>query len=177
MFRILIFAIAWSSVWAKPGGQINLTSFDLPDENTKEMSVNNLMPTASRPAPKIAAPVLYQGVRYQQDREGTPGKEPGAAYLAAIDPATGSLLWLLKIADAIHHSPGSPWEIDPVYFSALEADAQSNALLITTNTGNKYQVDVTGRQVRLIYDPADFIQADERQTWGGNPPPPPPAWK
>lgn len=78
--------------------------------------MSNLPPSLSRPAPQVAAPIVHLGVRYQQDQEGTPGKEPGAAYLAAIDPASERLLWLLKIADGIHHPPGSPWELDPVYF-------------------------------------------------------------
>ena len=134
--------------------------------------MNNLSPTASRPAPQIAPPITHQGVRYQQDREGTPGKEPGAAYLAAIDPASASLLWLLKIADAIHHPPGSPWEFEPVYFSTLEAD--EDKLYITLSTGKKYQVGLKSRKVNLVYDPAMVTEPDQRRTWGDNPPPPPP---
>lgn len=134
--------------------------------------MNNLMPTDSRPAPQIVAPIVHQGVRYQQDREGTPDKEPGAAYLAAIDPANESLLWLLKIADPIHHPPGSPWELDPVYFSALAG--QGDALSIMLSTGKKYQVQLPSRRIVLVYDPTNVSESDERRNWGNNPPPPPP---
>lgn len=137
--------------------------------------MNSPAPTASRPTPQIAAPIEYQGVRYQQDREGTPGKEAGAAYLAAIDPASASLLWLLKIADAIHHPPGSPRELDPVYFSTLAA--HDDIIFITTSIGKKYQVELKSRKVKLVYDLADTTEPDERRTWGENPPPPPPPTK
>jgi hypothetical protein len=136
--------------------------------------MTNLMPSASRPAPKIAAPLDYAGVRYQQDQEGTPGKEFGAAYLAAIDVQSGRQLWLLKIADAIYHPPGSPWEIDPVYISNMEILPPENALLITIDFGKRYQVDLKNRHAHLIYDPADFIEPDERRNWSVPPPPPPP---
>lgn len=140
------------------------------------MPVSNLSPAFSRPAPQIAAPIVHQGVRYQQDREGSPGKDPGAAYLAAIDPANASLLWLLKIADPIHHPPGSPWAIEPVYLSALAG--QDDALSITLSTGEKYQVQLPSRKVVLVSDPANTSEPDERRNWSNSPPPPPTTfWK
>lgn len=133
--------------------------------------MTDLTPTLSRPAPQIAAPIVHQGVRYQQDREGTPGKEPGAAYLVAIDPASERLLWSLKIADGIHHPPGSPWALEPGYFATLEA--RDDSLFITLSTGKKYQMELKSRKLMLIYDPANATEPDERRNWGDNPPPPP----
>lgn len=134
--------------------------------------MSNLSPSASRAAPQIAAPIVHQGVRYQQDREGTPGKEAGAAYLAAYDAVSGNLLWLLKIADPIRHPPGSPWELDPVYVSILEE--RGDSLWITLSTGAKYQLTLQSRKLALIFDPASELEADERRRWGDSPPPPPP---
>lgn len=140
---------------------------------TQLKNMSKSTPNTSRPAPKIATPVIDNGVRYQQDQEGSPGKEFGAAYLAAIDIQSGQLLWLIKIADAIHHPPGSPWEIDPVYFSHIEVMPQENSLIITTDYGKRYAVDLRTKQSKMVYDPADFIEPDERLQWKMPPPPPP----
>ncbi len=133
-----------------------------------------MMPaSASRPAPRLAEPFEFKQVRYQQDREETPDKAFGAAYLAATSISSGQLLWSLKIADAIQYPPGSPWQFGPIYIEKIEAAPIEDALILVTQHGKRYQVDLKNRHVHLIYDPADFIEPDERRNWSVPPPPPP----
>ncbi|MEN9867633.1 MAG: hypothetical protein RL748_3223 [Pseudomonadota bacterium] len=139
----------------------------------KKLTPEHTMASTSRPAPKIAAPIDYDGIRYQQDQEGTPGKAFGAAYLAAIDVASGKLLWILKIADAIHYPPGSPWEFGPIYLEKIETGPAIDTLALTTQHGRRYVVDLQTRQVKLVHDPADFMEPDKHD-WSASPPPPAP---
>jgi len=110
-------------------------------------------PGASRPPPPEVAPVEFQGVRYQPDRDAMAhgGDQPGG-YLVALDAATGARLWMLKV-----YTIGAPSRPDvPVfgrYFKRMTLLPDRNALEIENEVGGVYHVDLAARTSTWVSGP------------------------
>ena len=108
-------------------------------------------------APRIAPPIEYEGTRYQQDSSESEPKEAGAIYLAAIDIASGNLLWRLKITSPIQNAANSPsgGGIRAINLSNLTIAQNGNELMIETEFGARYLVGLKARKVSCVFNPDD----------------------
>lgn len=110
-------------------------------------------PGASRPPPPEVAPVEFQGVRYQPDRDAMShgGDQPGG-YLVALDAATGARLWMLKVYEI-----GAPSRAGlPAfgrYFKRMTLLADRNQLEIENEVGGIYRVDLAARTSTWVSGP------------------------
>jgi hypothetical protein len=111
-------------------------------------------PTASRPAPPEVAPIDYKCIRYQQDWESfRHGGEDGAGYLVAIDPATNTRLWMLKVYSTSPKSPDAPTGGEEVFFGSMPLGPAEDELTIETEFGTRYLVNLKDRTSTLILTP------------------------
>ncbi len=112
-------------------------------------------PEASRPAPRAVPPVLYKGVRYEQDLASSQhGGDPHGGYLVAIDDATGARLWMLKIYQVTPQPiPGLPTY--DRYFKRMSMVADRDELSIEDEAGVRYIVGLAERSVRIVGQPAE----------------------
>ncbi|AEF99298.1 hypothetical protein Metme_0860 [Methylomonas methanica MC09] len=91
------------------------------------------------PAP-IVAPIIHNGVRYEQVPNGLlAGFEQMGGYLVAIDEATGSTLWTLKVYDN-QRNPEKEGDVQDVFFKSMALQADGS-LLIENERGKKFIVD------------------------------------
>lgn len=103
-------------------------------------------PQPSRPSPPIVTPIIYNGVRYEQDMESYTygGTQPGG-YLVAIDLKTNERLWMLKVYEVKTHegvgSIGRYFKSMKIVWGELEIEAEY---------GGKYIVNLVKRDVRKI---------------------------
>ena len=108
------------------------------------------LPGASRPPPPEVNPVIWGGVRYQQDLDGAPRqRDQGFGYLQALDAASGQLLWELKVYTVVIQ-PGLESDVQEVYFSSMARVAGRDALAIENEDGRRFEVDVKARSVRPL---------------------------
>lgn len=113
----------------------------------KEPLMPPTFPSGSFPPPAIATPIEYHGIRFQQaDLQSAPEREPGAVYLAAIDPANNATLWLLKIESV---SPGAPlFAFDfPVHLTRITPGPGADEITVQTNSGNHWRINIAERKV------------------------------
>jgi hypothetical protein len=110
-------------------------------------------PEVSQPAPPEVAPIVYNGVRYEQDMHSYDhgGDQPGG-YLVAIDPVTNRRLWMLKVYEVADHSASGVDTIG-VHFKSMSLIDAGGALEIENQVGGRYRVDLTNRAVTKISTP------------------------
>jgi hypothetical protein len=121
--------------------------------STREiLTMNDAMPTPSRPAPPKVDPITHKGVRYEQDMQSSHyGGTQLGGYLVAIEPATGERLWMLKVyenptqADA----PFQPGR----YFRSMRLLPETDEIEIESEVGGKYIVDLSKRTAVWISGP------------------------
>jgi hypothetical protein len=113
------------------------------------------IPSASRPAPPVVAPIELDGVRYQQDNESRKhGGDQSVGYLVAIDIQSGGRLWMQKIYEYNETpTPGAPSPMG-LYFKSMKLDATRGAILIENESGGGYELNIKTRAVTLKYAPA-----------------------
>lgn len=111
----------------------------------ESVAVNNK--SSSRiPAPKVA-PVVTEGVRYQQVGNGLlAGFEQMGGYLAAHDAASGTLLWTLRVYDN-RRVPGKEGDVQDVFFKSMVLQGE-DTLLIENERGGRYVVDLKTRTAK-----------------------------
>lgn len=110
-------------------------------------------PAASRPSPPEVAPVVHDGVRYEQDRhDDRAGDQPGG-YLAAIDVRTGARLWRLKVYAIAPQPPGAP--VQALYFRSMRLSPDGATLAIENEAGGVYRVDLATRSSVQISGPPE----------------------
>ncbi|MEN9868967.1 MAG: hypothetical protein RL748_4557 [Pseudomonadota bacterium] len=126
--------------------------------------------------PKIA-PLEYQGIRYQQDRESKfDGREFAATYLSAIDITTNKQLWVIKVRDCLKYPPGGPGDIALIDISKITPGPNEHELTIETVTATRHVIDLQTRIVTLIYDPDWFVKPRVETPIDESQPPMPPPW-
>ncbi|MEO3432651.1 hypothetical protein [Inquilinus sp. CAU 1745] len=99
----------------------------------------------SRPPPPSVAPLVRDGVRYEQVMNATIlGERQVGGFLAAIDDRSGERLWTLKIYD-VAADPVMEGDVQDVFFTRMAwADG---VLEIENEAGDRYKVDPKTRAV------------------------------
>lgn len=132
----------------------------------KGVEMTSTQPQRSRPAPPFVAPIEYKGIRYEQDSQSTKfGGDASTGYLVAIEPATNARLWMLKVYAPFSKAPNAPTGGGSVYFGSMVLGANENELIIETEFGTRYLVNLTMRTSTLIFKPDQHPrhQVDEIQ--------------
>ena len=126
-------------------------------------------PQASRPSAPPVSPVDLNGIRYQQDMDSLRhGADQASGYLVAIDIASGTRLWMLKVYTVnAPTAPGLPTMAR--YFRSMQLRPGAAVLDIEDESGSRYMVDLATRQVTSL------TKAPEEPAMEAPPPPPPPA--
>ncbi|HKO95004.1 MAG TPA: hypothetical protein VJU61_27810 [Polyangiaceae bacterium] len=102
----------------------------------------------SRPPPPRVAPISHAGVRYEQVKNARNlGFEQVTGYLAAIEESSGKRLWAIKVYDN-PISAELEADVQQTYFSSMTLSGRD--LLITSESGQRYSVDIESQKVRTI---------------------------
>ncbi|GLQ99218.1 hypothetical protein GCM10007863_36380 [Dyella mobilis] len=114
---------------------------------------NQDMPSPSRPSPPVVEPVVYKGVRYEQDlqsyRHG--GTQPGG-YLAAVDVKSNERLWMLKVYE-VPGQDAAGVSTPGRYFRSMRLLQDRGEIEIENEVGGKYVVDLSKRTSTWISGP------------------------
>ncbi len=99
-----------------------------------------------------AAPVTVGTVRYEAPPwTRSRGLPQNGGYVAAIDTATGKVLWLARIyaATGVH---GIEDDKRDTFITELRADAQGRRLIVTDERGRRFHLDLKTRRVARLPD-------------------------
>ena len=103
---------------------------------------------ASRKAPPAVAPIVFEGVRYEQVME-APGMGPDlpCGCLAAYDEKDNRLLWKQAIytIDRIEHLEA---DVQEVYFVGMVLDAANREIRIENEIGDVFIINIDTHTVR-----------------------------
>jgi hypothetical protein len=106
------------------------------------------MPSVSRPAPPMVRFVVFEGIKYRQVLDATPfGKDQRTGYLAAYPENDDEPVWLLKVytTTRVEHLEQ---DVQDVFFTKMELDADKRQLLIENESGNSFVVDIDSKSVK-----------------------------
>lgn len=96
-----------------------------------------------------AVTLLHQGVRYEAVHWGrSRGLGQNGGYLQAVDPATGSVLWVHRIY-AIAYEPDMEQDMQDRFITRLAISERGDALLIGDERGARYVLDLRTHQVSV----------------------------
>ena len=114
------------------------------------MTSPELPPRASRRAPRRIEPIVQAGVRYEQViGKVLPQQDDSGRYLAAFDAATGQLLWGVKVFDTPQIAELER-DVQVVYFASMALDEGGRSLLIASERGRRFAVDLATHAVREL---------------------------
>lgn len=107
------------------------------------------LPSADRGAPPAVAPVVSQGVRYEQNLRATEAEfgQVGGV-LSARDARSGTLLWSMKVYSNVRQA-GLEGDVQDVFFRSMAFDEQGR-LVIENERGARFAVDVAQRTVTAL---------------------------
>ena len=94
---------------------------------------------AKRAAPPRVEPVIHDGIRYV-----APNDDGRRAYIEAWDGQTNKKLWELTVFTN-RIEPGLEEDVQWVFIKAMSVE--DAVLLVTSERGNKYQIDLNARSV------------------------------
>jgi hypothetical protein len=93
--------------------------------------------------------LLHQGVRYEAVHWGQGrGLGQNGGYVQAVDPATGSVLWLHRIY-AIAYDPAKEQDKQDRFITQLAISERGEALLVGDERGGRYLLDLRTHQVSM----------------------------
>lgn len=93
--------------------------------------------------------VLYQGVRYEAVHWGQGrGLGQNGGYVQAVDPATGSVLWVHRIY-AIAYDPAKEQDKQDRFITQLAISERGAALLVGDERGGRYVLDLHTHRVSV----------------------------
>lgn len=102
---------------------------------------------AKRAAPPRVAPVTFEGTTYRQIRGGEADLQ-GSGVLAAED-AAGNRKWTIAVYD-VPYDPVLERDVQEVYFTSMELDAENRALIIENERGERYSVGIDVAKVTRL---------------------------
>jgi hypothetical protein len=115
----------------------------------------NQSPSAEPVPYSQAAPLVYQGVRYEEDSTSpTPAGQIAGGLLVAFDSVSGQRLWQLQVY-RLEDKPGAPMAHPGVHFKSITAVPGQDALLVENQSGGQYRVDLSQRQARQVGGPPE----------------------
>jgi hypothetical protein len=106
-------------------------------------------PAASRPPAANVEPIVYKGVRYEQDRVDAAAGDQNGGYLAAVDPTSGQRLWRLQVYSVPDQSAQGVPNMGR-YFRSMRLVPGRDELEIENEAGGRYLVDLNGRSVTTM---------------------------
>ena len=116
-------------------------------------TMNDNMPSTSRPRPPEVKPIIHNNVRYEQDMQSYyhGGDQPGG-YLVAIDPKTNKRIWMLKVYKVTVHDDAGV-NTPGCYFRKMKLMSGSDEIEVESEVGGKYLVDLTKQTSTWISGP------------------------
>ena len=108
------------------------------------------LPSASRTAPPVVAPVVHDSVCYEQLRGShVTDLHPDASYLVARDATTRAVLWVVEVYRIV---PIEELERDvqEVCFRSLRLSEDGARLLVEDECRRHYAVDIAARTARRL---------------------------
>lgn len=93
--------------------------------------------------------VLHHGVRYEAVHWGRGrGIGQNGGYVQAVDPATGSVLWVHRIY-TIAYDPDMEQDVQDRFITQLAISKKGDALLVGDERGGRYVLDLRTHRVSL----------------------------
>lgn len=106
-----------------------------------------------RVGPAPVAPVVINGLRIEAVNAGRKrGLDQNGGYIEAFDQASGKLLWLLQVYQ-IDYDKHMEEDVQDRFIAGMQSTADGANLLVTDENGNRFEVDLLTRAVRVA--PAD----------------------
>lgn len=99
-------------------------------------------------APEVA-PVVHQGIRYEQIKAPSSKGLPPGGYVSATEVATGKRVWLAKVYDTALDS-NRETDVQIVFFKSLVLNQGGDALLIEDEKQRKYRVSLADGAVQSV---------------------------
>ncbi|UGB46741.1 hypothetical protein LQ772_05440 [Frateuria edaphi] len=121
------------------------------ESNTKEIPMSSPfdqppMVSGSRGRPPAVAPVVHDGVRYEQVKNLTAeGLAPGG-YVVATEVDSGKRLWISRLYES-KVDPNIEADVQWSFFKSMRLDASRGALIVEDEKGRSYQVDLADGRV------------------------------
>lgn len=105
---------------------------------------------ASRKAPPVVPPIVFEGVRYEQVMDAlSMGYGQRTGYLAAYDEKDNRLLWMKKIytIEFIEHLEQ---DVQDVFFMGMTLNQADRSITIENEIGGIYAIDIDKRSVQVV---------------------------
>ncbi|HET6803834.1 MAG TPA: hypothetical protein VFH59_00135 [Frateuria sp.] len=102
--------------------------------------------SGSRGRPPAVAPVVHDGVRYEQLKNLTAEGLPPGGYVVATDVASGKRLWTSRLY-ASTVDPNIEADVQWTFFKAMRLDAAQGVLVVEDEKGRIYRVDLADGRV------------------------------
>lgn len=100
--------------------------------------------------PPAVAPVTLNGVRYEVPRAArTLGHGQASGILAAVSEASGELLWSVAVYP-VSYGGAEEKDAQDVFITAIAAEADGAALLVTNETGARFRVRIADHGVEPL---------------------------
>lgn len=161
---VALLACAWAlllAVSACASDQAHLPP-DSPSTD-KAQTMNDDMPRPSRPSPPAVAPVVHDGVRYEQDMQSyRHGGTQSGGYLVAIDQSTGERLWMLKVYE-VPSQDAAGVSTPGRYFKSMQLLPDGERIEIQSEVGGKYVVDLRERTSTWMSGPDSVHKSRDGQ--------------
>jgi hypothetical protein len=104
------------------------------------------MVSGSRGRPPAVAPIIHDGVRYEQLKNLTAeGLAPGG-YVVATEVDSGKRLWISRLYES-KVDPNIEADVQWSFFKSMRLDAGRRALIVEDEKGRSYQVDLDDGRV------------------------------
>lgn len=112
-----------------------------------------MTPASKRVGPLPVAPVVMNGLRIEAVNGGRKrGLGQNGGYIEAFDQAGGKSWWLLQVYQ-INYAKNMEEDVQDRFIVKLESTTDGANLLVTDETGHRFEVDLANRAVRIA--PAD----------------------
>jgi hypothetical protein len=163
MYRGMPVALVMAFVCIAPASassRMNTSGYETEDvarstiNNPQEATtMNDDMPSPSRPSAPVVAPILYKGVRYEQDMQSySHGGTQSGGYLVAVDPQSGERLWMLKVYE-VPSQDAAGVSTPGRYFRSMRLLPEKGEIEVENEVGGKYIIDLNSRTSTWISGP------------------------
>jgi hypothetical protein len=111
---------------------------------------DGVMAAPKRAGPPAVAPIVTNGMRIVAVNESRKrGLPQNGGYLEALDRASGKSLWLLRVYQ-IDYDANMEADVQDRFIEKLELKADRKTVLVTDESGKRYEVDLQSREVTAL---------------------------